>query len=205
MACSSPIFASKAGAGESRRFWRLACVVVPIIANGLRAFGTIYIAQHQGIEFAASFDHVFYGWMFFGIVIALVMAAGWPFFDKRADAPAFDPATLQRPVPNDDQGTIGGRRHFTSLLHSFWLVELCFCQSLAGTAAHTALPQVAGWQVVPYAPTAHWTPRFRGRQSLSVRAATATCGAGGRPVCGGLRPASRGRELIGLRAGCGRS
>ncbi len=72
-----------------------ACVIVPIIANGLRAFGTIYIAHHQGIEFAASFDHVFYGWIFFGIVIALVMAAGWPFFDKRADAPAFDPATLQ--------------------------------------------------------------------------------------------------------------
>ena len=37
------------------------CVLLPILANGVRAWGTIYIAQSQGVEFAAGFDHVFYG------------------------------------------------------------------------------------------------------------------------------------------------
>ena len=73
-----------------------ACVVVPIIANGIRAWGTIIIAHHRGLDFAAGFDHVFYGWVFFGAVIALILAIAWPSFDKSADAPAFDPATLQR-------------------------------------------------------------------------------------------------------------
>ena len=75
-----------------------ACVIIPILANGLRAFGTIYIAHHGNVDFAASFDHVFYGWIFFGVVIALVIAAGWPFFDKPADALAVDASQLQSPV-----------------------------------------------------------------------------------------------------------
>jgi exosortase/archaeosortase family protein len=70
------------------------CLIVPILANGVRAFATIYIAQSQGIDFAASFDHVVYGWVFFGIVIAIVMAAAWPYFDRQPDAEAFDPAQL---------------------------------------------------------------------------------------------------------------
>ena len=76
----------------------IACVIVPIVANGIRAWGTMIIAHHRGLDFAAGFDHIFYGWIFFGIVIALVMAMAWPFFDKAADAPAFDPARLQGDV-----------------------------------------------------------------------------------------------------------
>ncbi len=138
-----------------------ACVVVPIIANGLRAFATIYIAQHQGIEFAASFDHVFYGWVFFAIVIALVMAAGWPFFDKRADAPAFDPAALQSPVSR----TILGLQAVAAVLA---IAAIPFGWSSYVSAKSSpvperiALPQVEGWKIVPYAPAAHWTPRFGG-------------------------------------------
>ncbi len=80
-----------------------ACVMVPIIANGIRAWGTIFIAHHRGLDFAAGFDHIFYGWVFFGAVIALVLAMAWPFFDKSADAAAFDSATLQRPFAGTAQ------------------------------------------------------------------------------------------------------
>lgn len=138
-----------------------ACVIVPIIANGLRAFGTIYIAHHQGIEFAAGFDHVFYGWIFFGIVIALVMGASWRFFDRRADAPAFDPATLQNPV-----------FHTTGAFSAVAAILLCAAAPFGWSAYVSAktspvperivLPVVDGWQVVPYSPTVAWTPRFVG-------------------------------------------
>jgi exosortase A len=135
------------------------CVVVPIIANGLRAFGTIYIAHHSGIEFAVGFDHVFYGWIFFGLVIGLVMAMGWPFFDKRADAPAFDPAKLQGPVAPT-----------TSLLRAIAAVLLIaavpfgwssFVSAKASPIpARITLPEVDGWHIIPYAPAVRWTPRF---------------------------------------------
>lgn len=59
-----------------------AALALPIVANGVRAWGTIYIAQSQGIEFAAGFDHVFYGWVFFAIIIAVLLTGSWRWFDR---------------------------------------------------------------------------------------------------------------------------
>ncbi|MFU7528360.1 exosortase A [Qipengyuania sp. ASV99] len=60
-------------------------VIVPIIANGIRAWGTIYIAQSQGVEFAAGFDHIFYGWIFFAMVVALILSAAWRYFEREPE------------------------------------------------------------------------------------------------------------------------
>ncbi len=69
-----------------RRLWfMLACVVVPIIANGIRAWGTIFLAQYVGAEAAGSFDHIIYGWVFFGIVIALVLGVAWRWFEREPE------------------------------------------------------------------------------------------------------------------------
>ncbi|MEM7779050.1 MAG: exosortase A [Pseudomonadota bacterium] len=66
----------------SRRIaFMAASIIVPIIANGIRAWGTIYIAQSQGVEFAAGFDHIFYGWIFFALVVGLILTAAWRFFE----------------------------------------------------------------------------------------------------------------------------
>ncbi|NQZ46499.1 MAG: exosortase A [Erythrobacter sp.] len=62
-----------------------AAIIVPVIANGIRAWGTIYIAQSQGVEFAAGFDHIVYGWFFFAIVLVVVLAASWRFFERDPD------------------------------------------------------------------------------------------------------------------------
>ncbi|MCT2558747.1 exosortase A [Tsuneonella sp. YG55] len=70
------------------RRWRprivlVACAaVVSIVANGLRAWGTIYVAQWVGAERAGGFDHIVYGWVFFALVIAAVMGAAWRHFDR---------------------------------------------------------------------------------------------------------------------------
>jgi exosortase A len=66
------------------------CLVVPILANGLRAWGTIFAAQYVGIEKAAGIDHLIYGWIFFALVIAAVMAMSWRFFDRAIDDPMID-------------------------------------------------------------------------------------------------------------------
>jgi exosortase A len=64
-------------ASWNRRAWFLiACVVVPIIANGIRAWATIFLAQYVGAEAAGGFDHIVYGWFFFALVLALVLGGG---------------------------------------------------------------------------------------------------------------------------------
>lgn len=71
-----------------------ACIALPILANGIRAWGTIYIAQSQGIEFAAGFDHIVYGWVFFALVIGIVLGAAWSWFDRAPDDPGIDGTAL---------------------------------------------------------------------------------------------------------------
>lgn len=67
----------------NRRAWfLLACLVVPIVANGIRAWATIFLAQYVGAEAAGSFDHIVYGWVFFAIVIALVLGVAWRWFER---------------------------------------------------------------------------------------------------------------------------
>ncbi|WP_438731163.1 exosortase A [Parasphingorhabdus sp. DH2-15] len=63
----------------------IACFAFPILANGVRAWGTIYIAHHYSLDFATGFDHVFYGWFFFAFVLIAVMGTAWPFFDRGLD------------------------------------------------------------------------------------------------------------------------
>ena len=46
-------------------------MVVPIIANGIRAWGTIAVAQVKGAAYAGGFDHIVYGWLFFAVVIGI--------------------------------------------------------------------------------------------------------------------------------------
>ena len=69
-------------------------IVVPVVANGIRAWATIYVAERTSITWAAGFDHVVYGGIFFALVIALILGLGWRFFDRRPDDPWFDPAAM---------------------------------------------------------------------------------------------------------------
>ncbi|OZA93643.1 MAG: exosortase A, partial [Erythrobacter sp. 34-65-8] len=84
---------------KRRTLFMVAAVAMPILANGVRAWGTIFIAQSQGIEFAVGFDHIVYGWVFFGIVIAVLLGVAWRWFDRDPDAPQIDGrAILASPV-----------------------------------------------------------------------------------------------------------
>jgi exosortase A len=70
---------------KRRAAFLLASIVVPVIANGIRAWGTVYIAQSQGVEFAAGFDHVFYGWFFFAFVVLVILGAAWRYFEREPE------------------------------------------------------------------------------------------------------------------------
>ena len=68
----------------------LLAVIVPVLANGLRALGLVLLGHHWGSAEAAAADHLIYGWVFFSAVILLLTLAGLPF---REDG------EVPRPVP----------------------------------------------------------------------------------------------------------
>ncbi|MBR0677493.1 exosortase, partial [Roseomonas alkaliterrae] len=62
-------------------------LVVPVIANGVRAFGLVVLGHIEGSAAAVEADHVLYGWGFFSIVLLLLIAAGLPFREDRGRPP----------------------------------------------------------------------------------------------------------------------
>ena len=59
-------------------------LAVPILANGLRAFGIVLLGHYLGSAEAAVADHVLYGWVFFSLVLLLLILAGLPFREDGA-------------------------------------------------------------------------------------------------------------------------
>ncbi|OUS23385.1 exosortase A [Thalassotalea sp. 42_200_T64] len=55
--------------------------VLPIIANGIRAFGIVLIAHYSQMKYATGADHLVYGWVFFGFVILFMFYVGSKFAD----------------------------------------------------------------------------------------------------------------------------
>lgn len=62
-------------------------IIVPIIANGIRALGIVIAAEYLGSAEAAAADHIIYGWGFFSVVLLLLILAGLPFREDRPEKP----------------------------------------------------------------------------------------------------------------------
>ncbi len=62
-------------------------LVVPVLANGVRAWGIVVLAEYLGSAEAAAADHIIYGWGFFSAIILLLVLAGLPFREDGAPPP----------------------------------------------------------------------------------------------------------------------
>ena len=142
-------------------------VVLPVLANGVRAWGTIYIAQFRGIAFAEGFDHIFYGWIFFAFVMILLLAGAWRFFDRAANDALIDAQTLERSrvlkwlLRFRINGWVGAVSIGTmAVMALLWGAR---ADALAAPVpAQISLPPVAGWHLVEYKPDLWWEPRAKG-------------------------------------------
>jgi EpsI family protein len=68
-------------------------VIVPIVANGLRAYMIVMIGHFSGMELATGVDHLVYGWLFFGIVMFLMFWIGSYWRQEEAAPPSVVQAT----------------------------------------------------------------------------------------------------------------
>lgn len=153
-----------------RALFMIASIAIPILANGVRAWGTIYVAHLTSNEFAVGFDHILYGWIFFAIVIALMMAVGWPFFDRKVGDPWFDPEILQphRPAP-DSPRRIGGiviGAVVLALLPIGWSAAVA--ENAPPAPARLVLPDVPGWTRIEMSSGRPWRPHFAGADFIRL-------------------------------------
>ncbi|WP_066794062.1 exosortase A [Sphingomonas soli] len=142
-------------------------LIVPIIANGIRAWGTIYAAWWTSVERATGMDHIVYGWVFFAVVMVVVLAIGWKWFDRDPDAAWFDPASLATAPTRRIEAPLA------SLL--VLLVASLFLGWSSLNAARAAplpeaveLPEVPGWQRAALSTRAAWSPNYPGADHFLI-------------------------------------
>jgi EpsI family protein len=136
-------------------------LVVPVFANGLRAFGTIYAAWWTSVEAATGMDHIVYGWIFFAAVMAAVLAIGWRWFDRDPDAAWFDPTRLQAPSGRRIEAPLAALLVLTiASLFLGW--SSMMARRAAVLPIKAELPQVAGWHRFAVSTVAPWSPHFPG-------------------------------------------
>ncbi len=63
-------------------------IIMPIVANGIRALGIVVLGHALGSAEAGAADHIIYGWVFFSFVILLLILAGLPFREDHWPGPA---------------------------------------------------------------------------------------------------------------------
>lgn len=145
------------------------CLIVPVLANGVRAWATIFAAQYVGAERASGFDHIVYGWVFFAIVILLVLAAAWRHFDRPADDTIIDAAAIEAsPLLTRLERRAIAPRAALLLIAALAGGAQLWAHAADGLAARVPqqlfLPDVPGWRRVDYAPSVWWEPRAKGAQ-----------------------------------------
>lgn len=139
-------------------------IVVPLVANWLRAYLIVMIGHLSGNELATGVDHLIYGWVFFGIVILamLLIGARW------ADAPAADGlSTPAQPVVALRRDSVSTVRFVGTLLVMQALLGLPILlhahvdRGIRSGSVQLSAPSVsAGWTLATE-PPADLRPSFR--------------------------------------------
>jgi exosortase A len=137
-------------------------ILVPIVANWLRAYMIVMLGHLSDNRIATGVDHLVYGWVFFGIVILLMFVVGsrWAESVDPPSAPAAATAKAAAAVPPQ-------KPLLVAALLAGWALAATWPQFVALTvedAESERPPQLVlpdalagGWQVSGQAPT-DWAP-----------------------------------------------
>lgn len=81
---------------KRRLLFVIAAIIVPIIANWLRAYMIVMLGHLSNNTIAVGVDHLLYGWVFFGVVVMLMFYVGgrWSEPDAQRHADAGQTLTL---------------------------------------------------------------------------------------------------------------
>ena len=145
----------------------LAAVLVPIVANGFRAYMIVMIGHLSNMQLATGIDHIIYGWVFFGLVMLLLFYIGsfWhdPLPDVTASAEAASEISHKYP-------------HYWPMLSGILLMMLVWTPSSAWLSGRQAESLEISEHLLPdshseWLPVAaqdwNWTPNFKGAAAES--------------------------------------
>lgn len=171
-----------------------------VLANGVRAFATIWVAHLTTVDAAVGFDHVVYGWVFFAIIMVIVMAAAWPFFDRRPGDPWFDPAQLARLTPRRAPlPLVTGAAFAIVVAAPLWLAASAAAADPLSVSPRP--PAVRDWTLTPAPSSYPWKPRFDGADHFVTARYRNAAGQTVDLAIATYARQDEGRELVGFAQG----
>lgn len=131
-------------------------LLVPVVANWLRAYLIVMLGHLSNNKLAAGVDHIIYGWVFFGIVIAIMFMIG-----MRWSEPPIDvfPATTEAEAAVNRQR----KPWLTTTILAIILVMGPFAfkaitETVTSTPVSMKPPSIEGW--APTSPISSWEPSY---------------------------------------------
>ncbi len=118
-----------------RLLFIMVSLLVPVIANWLRAYMIVMLGHLSGNTLATGVDHLIYGWVFFGVVIMLMFMVGARWSEPEPEAAASSGAVAS-PVELARSGSLSA----TGFWHQPWATALLLLVLLSA-------PQVARWAI----------------------------------------------------------
>ena len=148
-------------------------LVMPLLANWVRAYLIVMLGHLSDNRIATGVDHLIYGWLFFGIVIFLLFAAG-----LRWSEPPVARAVPGGPVPGQSTAVPESRASAQATLAVAaalilllavppWVMrELGRHESTAAPVLAAAATLAPGWSAGTGDPGVEWKPRLANPSAL---------------------------------------
>lgn len=144
-------------------------VIVPVIANGFRAFGLLVLAELSGSTTAVMADHIIYGWVFFTFVTFILILIGMSFADARSGSDT----GLAAPLATGARPATGKLVAAAAVGIVLALIVPAYAQFTAWHAAAvdfaTAAPPGVGAAWQPTTLDTHWAPDVIGPDRIFLQ------------------------------------
>lgn len=153
-------------------FWRRVAFValsalLPILANGLRAYGIVMIAHLSDLKHAVGVDHLIYGWLFFGVVMFVLFWIGGYFRDKPPESVASAPAPKPAHARSRGLAVTGVALLCAVSVPGLYAVARASAQA---DIAPSALPEAVGPWRGPLAADDAYVPAFENYDAIATGA-----------------------------------
>jgi EpsI family protein len=138
----------------------LLSVLVPIAANGLRAYMIVMIGHLSGMALATGVDHIIYGWLFFGLVMFIMFWIGGRWREDLSAADIADAGAVRNDgAPAASSGQVAAAAVAVIACLAFWPLYASF--SLRANASDTPASLQSfkpSWNAAQ--PFTRWTPQL---------------------------------------------
>lgn len=136
-----------------------ASIIVPIVANWLRAYMIVMIGHLSSMEYAIGVDHLIYGWLFFGVVMLILLWIGSLWREDLDPEPPAPRSFARMQRSEHSLGPLMAATVAAAVMVAVWPAAASRIDGSYTVAVLEAPPPGGGWLPVA-GPLTGWTPHF---------------------------------------------